>query len=200
ISRTLFLSGTTHIIWADLLQTVSQVREISFAANALADLVSSYESRGGHVSHILCGDFNIEPHFPAYQLLKEGRLSVREMEALKSVEYIRWAPDIEQPSQLLPDQMSLLNKAQANFHHPLKNLQSAYKTILGNEPQFTNHEGSGRVWTLDFIWFNCASLKVTAAVETVSKEAIEPYEGLPNQFFSSDHLPLKAHFKFAASQ
>ena len=52
------------------------------------------------MSHILCGDFNIEPHFPAYQLLKEGRLSVREMEALKSVEYIRWAPDIEQPSQV----------------------------------------------------------------------------------------------------
>ena len=94
------MSGTTHIIWADLLQTVSQVREISFAANALADLVSSYESRGGHVSHILCGDFNIEPHFPAYQLLKDGRLSASEMEALKSVEYIRWAPDIEQPSQV----------------------------------------------------------------------------------------------------
>ena len=32
--------------------------------------------------------------------------------------------------QLLPDQMSLLNKAQAQFTHPLKNLQSAYKTIL----------------------------------------------------------------------
>ena len=93
------MSGTTHIIWADLLQTVSQIREISFAANALADLVASYESRGGHVSHILW-DFNIEPHFPAYQLLKGGRLSVREMEALKSVEYIRWAADIEQPSQV----------------------------------------------------------------------------------------------------
>ena len=94
------MSGTTHIIWADLLQTVSQIREISFAANALADLVASYESRGGQVSHILCGDFNIEPHFPAYQLLKEGRLSEKEMEALKSVEYIRWAADIEQPSQV----------------------------------------------------------------------------------------------------
>ena len=81
-------------------RSLKYVREISFAANALADLVSSYESRGGHVSHILCGDFNIEPHFPAYQLLKEGRLSEKEMEALKSVEYIRWAPDIEEPSQV----------------------------------------------------------------------------------------------------
>ena len=62
--------------------------------------MASFESRGEHVSHILCGDFNIEPHFPAYQLLKEGRLSEKEMEALKSVEYIRWAPDIEQPSQV----------------------------------------------------------------------------------------------------
>ena len=32
--------------------------------------------------------------------------------------------------QLFPDQMSLLNKAQAHFQNPLKNLQSAYKTIL----------------------------------------------------------------------
>lgn len=70
----------------------------------------------------------------------------------------------------------------------------------GDEPRFTNHEGSGCLWTLDYIWFDSANLKVTAALETVSKEAIEPYEGLPNQFFSSDHLPLKAHFKFAASQ
>ena len=62
--------------------------QISFAANALADLVASFESRGEHVSHILCGDFKIEPHFPAYEVLKEGRLCEKEMEALKSVEYI----------------------------------------------------------------------------------------------------------------
>ena len=62
--------------------------------------MASLESLGEHVSHILCGDFNIEPHFLAYQLLKEGRLSEKEMEALKSVEYIQWAPDIEQPSQV----------------------------------------------------------------------------------------------------
>lgn len=75
-----------------------------------------------------------------------------------------------------------------------------FLNFKGDEPQFTNHEGSGHVWTLDYIWFDSTSLKVTAALETVSKEAIEPYEGLPNQYFSSDHLPLKAHFKFATSQ
>ena len=38
--------------------------------------------------------------FSRPSLLKEGRLSEKEMEARKSVEYIRWAPDIEQPSQV----------------------------------------------------------------------------------------------------
>lgn len=161
-------------------------------------MVTSYKSRGEHVSHILCGDFNIEPQFPAYQLLKEGRLNDKDMKTLKGVDYVKFSPDIEQPSQLLADQMSLLNKTKAHFHHPLKNLQSAYKTVLGAEPQCTNHEGPGCIWTLDYIWFDSANLKATAALETVSKAAIAPYTGLPNQFFPSDHLSLKAHFKFAS--
>lgn len=65
------------------------------------------------------------------------------------------------------------------------------------EPECTNHEGPGSVWTLDYIWFDSANLKATAALETVSKAAIAPYTGLPNKFFPSDHLSLKAHFKFS---
>ena len=65
-------------------------------------MVTSYESRGERVSHILCGDFNIEPQFPAYQLVKEGGLSCeKEMRALKGVDYIRWAPSPTPPSQVL---------------------------------------------------------------------------------------------------
>ena len=67
----------------------------------------------------------------------------------------------------------------------------------GAEPPLTNHEGPGCVWTLDYIWFDSANLKATAALETVPREAIEAYVGLPNQFFPSDHLSLKGHFKFA---
>jgi len=33
-------------------------------------------------------------------------------------------------SQLLPDQMSLLNKTKPHLHHTLKNVQSTYKTVL----------------------------------------------------------------------
>ena len=85
------------MIWGELLETVTQVCQISLVTNALADMVKSFESRGEHVSHILCGDFNIEPQFPAYQLLREGRLNDKEMRRLKGVDYIRWSPDVDTP-------------------------------------------------------------------------------------------------------
>ena len=81
-------------------QTVTQACQITFVTNALAEMVTSYESRGERVSHILCGDFNIEPQFPSYQLIKEGGLSEKEMRALKGVDYIRWAPSPTPPTQV----------------------------------------------------------------------------------------------------
>ena len=42
------------------------------------------------------------------------------------------------------------------------------------------------------------TLEVTAALETVPPSDIEPYTGLPNKYFPSDHLSLKAYFKFAS--
>ena len=49
------------------------------------------------------------------------------------------------------------------------------------------------LWTLYGL-----TLEVTAALETVPPSDIEPYTGLPNKYFPSDHLSLKAYFKFAS--
>ncbi|KAL9959572.1 hypothetical protein ACROYT_G032903 [Oculina patagonica] len=200
ISNNLLVVGTTHIQWEKLLKTVSQVCQITMVTNALGNMVKSLESQGEQVAHILCGDFNIEPQFPAYKLLKDGKLTDKELSRLYGVDYITWSPDIEAPSQLLPDQASLLDRTKAEICNPLGNLQSAYKSILGAEPQCTNHEGPGHVWTLDYIWFDSINLEATAALETVTPAVITPYTGLPNEFFPSDHLSLKAYFKFAANK
>lgn len=56
---------------------------------------------GEQGTYILCGDFNIEPQSPAYQLLQEGELTNKEMIRLKGVDYIRWGPDSPAPSQVL---------------------------------------------------------------------------------------------------
>lgn len=201
LSDSLLVLCVTHIRWGDLKETVSQVCQIAMVTKALYDMVSSLqESDGNRVAHILCGDFNIEPQFPAYKLLVEGKLTDKEINTLKGYDYIRWGRDtyMEKTLQLLPDQVSLLHKTEAQLKNPLVNLQSAYKSIMGAEPQCTNHEGPECVWTLDFIWFDSRTLEVTAALETVPPSDIEPYTGLPNKYFPSDHLSLKAYFKFAS--
>lgn len=88
------LEGVTHIRWGDLKETVSQVCQIAMVTKALYDMVSSLqESDGNRVAHILCGDFNIEPQFPAYKLLAEGKLTDKEINTLKGYDYIRWGRD-----------------------------------------------------------------------------------------------------------
>jgi len=94
------LAGTTHIQWGGQLKSVSQVSQIAIVTNALNDMVKSLESKGEQVTFILCGDFNIEPQFPAYQLLREGELTNKEMTRLKGVDYIRWGPDSPAPTQV----------------------------------------------------------------------------------------------------
>lgn len=93
-------AGTTHILWEGQLKSVSQVSEIAIVTNALNDMVKSLESKGEQVTYILCGDFNIEPQFPAYQLLRDGELTNKEMTRLKGVDYIRWGPDSPTPTQV----------------------------------------------------------------------------------------------------
>ena len=64
-------------------------------------MVNSLKSEGEQGTYILCGDFNIEPQSPAYQLLQEGDLTNKEMTRLKGVDYIRWGPGSPAPSQVL---------------------------------------------------------------------------------------------------
>ena len=66
----------------------------------------------------------------------------------------------------------------------------------GSEPGCTAFEDyASRVWTLDYIWFDSENLKVTAVLETIPESTIAAYRGFPNEYFSSDHFSLKAHFK-----
>ncbi|KAJ7376381.1 hypothetical protein OS493_034902 [Desmophyllum pertusum] len=196
-SNTMLLTATTHILWKDLLEPVTQVCEIALVTQALRDMVTALRSQDKHVAYILCGDFNIDPHYPAYHLLKDGKLSEEQFCKLQTVDYLKFAADVEKPHQVLPEQISLLNKVKKHLRNPLTNMQSAYKVVMGSEPQCTSAEDdASRVWTIDYIWFDSENLKVTAALETLPESAIAAYRGFPNEYFSSDHFSLKAHFKF----
>ena len=87
-------------MWKDLLEPVSQVCEIAFVTQAVSDMLTSLRSRAMHVAFILCGDFNIDPHYPAYHLLKDEQLSEEQFSILHTVDYLRFPEDIEKPHQV----------------------------------------------------------------------------------------------------
>ena len=95
------MAATTHILWKNLLEPVTQVCEVAFVTQAIYDMLTSLRSRAKHVAFILCGDFNIDPHYPAYHLLKDGQLSEQQFSILQTVDYLRFPADIEKPHQVL---------------------------------------------------------------------------------------------------
>ena len=87
-------------MWKDLLEPVTQVFEIALVTQAVSDMLTSLRSRAKHVAYILCGDFNIDPHYPAYHLLMDGELSEEQFSILQTVDYLRFPADIEKPLQV----------------------------------------------------------------------------------------------------
>lgn len=195
-TNVVLLTATTHILWKDLLEPVTQICEVSLVTQAIHDMVTSLKSQGKRVAYILCGDFNTEPHCPPYSLLTSGHLSKSEFCKLQTVDYLRFSADVPKPEQVHPEQIALLSKVKNHLHCPLTPLQSAYKVVLGSEPECTSFEDdASRLWTLDYIWFDSENLQVTSVLETLPASAIAAYRGFPNEYFSSDHFSLKASFK-----
>ena len=52
------------------------------------------------MAYVLCGDFNIEPHYPAYKLLKERKLNDDEFSKLQTVDYLGFPVNAERPKQV----------------------------------------------------------------------------------------------------
>ena len=96
------------------MKPVTQVCEIALVTQAIHNTVTSLESQGEHVAYILCGDFNIEPEYPAYEILKEGRLNDEQFCKLQSVEYLKFPADVEKPKQVYA---GLLNKTERCLVH-----------------------------------------------------------------------------------
>lgn len=53
------------------------------------------------VPYILCGDFNVEPHYPFYKLLSTGTLDAKDIDNLASYDYVN-----QYPGTTLPDKVS----------------------------------------------------------------------------------------------
>jgi mRNA deadenylase 3'-5' endonuclease subunit Ccr4 len=91
-----------------------------------------------------------------------------------------------------------MNVSAAGLRHQL-GLQSAMlvgsSTEPPSEPAYTDFT-SGFQGCLDYIWFSAPGLKVEAVLDMPAHELVTLETALPNSFFPSDHLQLKAQFSF----
>ncbi|XP_038077563.1 CCR4-Not complex 3'-5'-exoribonuclease subunit Ccr4-like isoform X2 [Patiria miniata] len=197
--------------------------EIAFAINGLVEFAG-----GVGTPHILCGDFNQEPHHPGYQLLHDGSLNKT------MTTYLRDFKSGENGK--VP---SLVDVFPSCFKHNSRNLKSAYEAIVGHDVPFSNFEDSSAffnipkrdklskvvqalfdgtpthpkvrktdpeaygsekyVSALDYVWYSSDSLHCEAVLKMIDEDLILPLHACPNAVFPSDHLPIKAKFAFLKS-
>lgn len=189
--------GNIHTVWGEWFTTVTQALQVAVATQALDSFSSHSNIEEKNTSKIVfCGDFNLEPGFPAYEMLRYGQLSDQGHSRLKGVDYIRWDPTTTSPLEKLPAQeITALDKLKKHLVHSLETLKSGYHSVMGKEPAFTSFTGT-TPYTLDYIWYTENSLKVTSVVNVPNVDLITQEGGIPCQFFPSDHLSLKAFFQF----
>ncbi|XP_028408034.1 glucose-repressible alcohol dehydrogenase transcriptional effector-like isoform X2 [Dendronephthya gigantea] len=153
---------------------------------------------------VVCGDFNMHPDFPVYEMLRNGKLYAESIEKLNPVKWKH--PDLTRQNEIVNYDSIVLRKHKKSLTHPFRDAKSAYKSVLGNEPTFTHYECSEDfakelgskflIDTLDYIWYSSKSLQVNAVLEMVKEGLIKPYCACPNEVFPSDHLSLKAFLQF----
>lgn len=153
---------------------------------------------------IVCGDFNMRPNFPCYELVGNGKLSDESCQKLSPAKCKY--PQLTEHKEVKIYDSIVLQNYKKNLSHPFETSKSAYKSVLGNEPVFTHYECDELFPelfgfdimkdTLDYIWYSSNTLQANAVLEMVKEEVIKPFKACPNKFFPSDHLSLKACFQF----
>lgn len=89
--KTVFL-GNVHVDFDWYGHSVRQILTISSASKILHEFKESLKAddQSLDTSHIFCGDFNVEPQFPAYKVLSTGRLGKDDLEKLETTDYIKY--------------------------------------------------------------------------------------------------------------
>lgn len=147
-------------------------------------LLAQYTTRfAGNVDErplIVAGDFNAEPGGPPYRLMlgqTKYAAGVAHPELIKLSEKDRWHPHIPRP------------------------FSSAYLSVTGSEPEFTNFNASlGEppsyvyIGTLDYVFFTGSKLRCTRVKELPSLASCRSCGPFPNETEPSDHILIAAEF------
>ncbi|XP_041455788.1 carbon catabolite repressor protein 4 homolog 1-like isoform X1 [Lytechinus variegatus] len=210
--------GNTHLLFDDYKNIDVITLQASLAINAMIDFAGGVDQ-----AHILCGDFNQEPHMTGYQLMHDGKLDT------DGEQFIH-----QYPIKIGNERQSLLDVLPLCFKHNSVGLKSAYKTVAGEEIPFSDVDDYlGVEWSdvikdpaeiieppppkrprkafrtdpakygekkyiapLDYQWFDSHSLSCYGVLEMVDEREIFPLYACPNKYFPSDHLSVMSRYKF----
>lgn len=132
-------------------------------------------------SGVLAGDFNIKPQDSSYKMITTGQINAADRD------YPTIVPDNSSPSQWMPT--------------PLFPMKSAYKAVLGQEPDFTNYalveDNPPFIDTLDYL-FCSPDLDVVDVIRLPHRNAVvqAPY---PTRTEPSDHSLIGATLRLPAA-
>jgi endonuclease/exonuclease/phosphatase family metal-dependent hydrolase len=157
---------------------VAQIQTVLMGAAKLA------EKHGPSTAVVLGGDLNSIPGSGVYHLVTSGHLPAAHPHLTIIAEHV------EMP---VFGENGEFGGGATDLKQPLR-LSSAYGTILGQEPLFTNFT-PGFVGTLDYIFGN-DQLIATQVLRLPSEDAVRAEGFLPASTFPSDHLYLAAKFRF----
>lgn len=142
-------------------------------------VVRSFQRLCGSDDGVLAGDFNIKPNDSAYHMILKGEVDRTHQD------YPPSAPDGAPPEKWFPN--------------PLAPMKSAYREVLGSEPDFTNYakvkDQAMFVETLDYI-FCTEGVDVVDVMRLPHREAVQgPY---PDASEPSDHVMIGATLRLQA--
>lgn len=131
---------------------------------------------------LLAGDFNSGPESSVYELLATRSVNPRHPDLAPRAGANGFAG-----VNVLPDARSITHRLP---------IASAYATVTGREPEFTNFTAGFR-GVLDYVWFDsnrmrCAAVASIPSIATLTAAG----DALPNPQYPSDHTALVADFIF----
>jgi len=168
-----FILVNAHLNWQSkdlrLLQTVKLLQDIFVFVN---EVKNKCKIRKQELPLIICGDFNAPPDSDEYDMITNGVVNLSSL------------------SQNVKKRMDLQSYPQS-----FAPLFSAYKSVLGREPAFTNYKLDFHN-TLDYIFYSPEHrLKPVKVLDLPSEVTLFRLGMPPNKVFSSDHFMLYCEFR-----
>ncbi|KAL1495395.1 hypothetical protein AB1Y20_016763 [Prymnesium parvum] len=172
---------TTHLS-CNFQEPWTQIAQVHTVLSSAAALAAKY---GPRTPVVFGCDLNSIPGSGVYHLVSTGRVAAGHPD-LRII-----AEQVEMPSHMHEHGTS------GGVSQPLA-MRSAYATLLGQEPLFTNFTAKF-VGTLDYIFYEPNTLQPVEILMLPTEDTVRLEGSLPSSRFPSDHLPLMARFKFTSS-